>query len=46
MLSDIGIPPEPGAFSSLHRRWGRVGMISMGLTGLTGIELYVLGFWL
>jgi len=37
-------PPEPAEFSSVHRRWGKVGMLSMGLTGLTGIELYVLGF--
>lgn len=37
-------PPEPGAFSPTHRRWGRIAMIGMVLTGITGIELYVIGF--
>jgi uncharacterized membrane protein YozB (DUF420 family) len=37
-------PPRPSAFSAAHRRWGRLAMIGMGLTGITGIELYVLGF--
>jgi len=39
-------PPEPGAFSEQHKRWGRIGMWAMALTGITGIELYVLGFML
>lgn len=37
-------PPEPNAFSARHRFWGRLGMILMGLTGITGIQLYVMGF--
>lgn len=37
-------PPAPGAFSRTHRRWGRFGMILMLLTGLTGVEVYILGF--
>ena len=36
-------PPRPGPFPS-HRLWGRIGMIAMALTGITGIELYVVGF--
>jgi hypothetical protein len=37
-------PPAPGAFSRVHRFWGRLGMIDMILTGITGVELYVVGF--
>ena len=37
-------PPAPAEFSATHRFWGRVGMVAMLLTGVTGIELYVLGF--
>lgn len=37
-------PPRPSAFSSTHKLWGRVGMIDMALTGISGIELYVVGF--
>lgn len=36
--------PVPGAFSRLHRIWGRIAMIDMALTGVTGVELYVVGF--
>ena len=37
-------PPVPATFSPTHRRWGRLAMIGMGLTGITGLELYVVGF--
>ncbi len=38
-------PPVPTeSFSAKHRFWGRIGMISMALTGITGIELYVVLF--
>lgn len=37
-------PPEPGEFSVKHRFWGRIGMVAMALTGITGIELYIIGF--
>lgn len=37
-------PPRPGAFSKTHKLWGRIAMIDMALTGITGIELYVVGF--
>lgn len=37
-------PPKPGAFSATHRLWGRLGMITMILTGLTAYPLYFFGF--
>ena len=38
-------PPRPEeSFSAQHRFWGRIGMVLMMLTGLTGIELYVILF--
>jgi hypothetical protein len=37
-------PPAPGAFSGMHRFWGRVGMIWMLVTGVTAIPVYVYGF--
>lgn len=37
-------PPVPGAFSATHRRWGRIGMIWMLVTGLTSLPVYVYGF--
>ncbi|MBK9260325.1 MAG: DUF420 domain-containing protein [Polyangiaceae bacterium] len=37
-------PPIPGPFSRAHRFWGKFGMLTMALTGITGIELYVIGF--
>lgn len=36
--------PKPGPYSARHRLFGRIGMVAMALTGITGIELYVLGF--
>jgi uncharacterized membrane protein YozB (DUF420 family) len=38
-------PPAPTEeFSAKHRFWGRIAMLAMTLTGLTGIELYVVLF--
>jgi uncharacterized membrane protein YozB (DUF420 family) len=37
-------PPAPNAFSRIHRIWGRVGMIGMVLTCITGVEVYLIGF--
>ncbi len=37
-------PPGPNNFSGKHRFFGRIGMIDMILTGITGVMLYVLGF--
>ncbi len=38
-------PPQPTeGFSAKHRFWGRIAMVAMTLTGLTGIELYVVLF--
>jgi hypothetical protein len=36
--------PHPNGFSKSHKFWGRLGMIDMVLTGLTGLELYIVGF--
>lgn len=37
-------PPVPGDFSATHRRWGRITLIDMGLTAVTGLGLYALCF--
>lgn len=37
-------PPAPNDFSATHRRFGRVGMTLMGLTGVTSLPVYVYGF--
>ena len=37
-------PPTPGAFSKVHRFWGRVGMITMMVAGATALPLYYFGF--
>lgn len=37
-------PPVPNNFSGMHKFWGKIGMIDMILTGITGVMLYVLGF--
>ena len=37
-------PPIPGAFSATHKRWGRIGMIWMLVTGVTSLPVYVYGF--
>lgn len=47
MVSRRRFPDPPGPsedFSAKHRFWGRIGMAAMTLTGVTGIELYVLLF--
>jgi len=36
--------PRPNVFAATHRILGRIGMILMGLTGITGIQIYVMGF--
>jgi putative membrane protein len=43
-LKRMPIPFFSSSFAQSHRRLGRVGMIGMILTAVTGIELYVLGF--
>ena len=37
-------PPEPGDFSKAHRVWGRIGMVTMMLAGLSAFPLYYYGF--
>ncbi len=37
-------PPVPNSFSGAHKLFGRIGMIDMILTGVTGVMLYFLGF--
>ncbi len=37
-------PPQPNAFSGTHRVFGRLGMITMAITGLTSVPVYVYGF--
>lgn len=36
--------PKPNDFSAKHKFWGRLGMITMILTGLTAYPLYFFGF--
>lgn len=43
-LKRFSKPPAPGAFSHRHKQLGRLGMLGMALTGITGVELYVIGF--
>jgi hypothetical protein len=38
-------PPRPNDFSGKHRFWGRAGMMTMSLTGLSAFPLYYYGFW-
>ena len=37
-------PPVPGAFSRSHRLWGRIGMLTMMMAGVTALPLYYFGF--
>lgn len=37
-------PPIPGAFSTTHKRWGRIGMVWMLVTGVTSLPVYIYGF--
>lgn len=39
-------PPNPSAFSKTHIFWGKIGMLDMILTGITGVQLYIFGFLL
>jgi uncharacterized membrane protein YozB (DUF420 family) len=39
-LKRFGNPPTPGDFSEKHRFFGRLAMVLMTLTGVTGVELY------
>ncbi|HEY8387860.1 MAG TPA: DUF420 domain-containing protein [Parasegetibacter sp.] len=41
-----GKNPRPGKFSKTHRLWGKIGMWDMALTCITGLILYVFGFYL
>lgn len=43
-LRRFPVPPAPGPFSATHRRWGRIGMVWMLVTGLTSLPVYVYGF--
>lgn len=43
-LSRFSNPARPNAFSRTHKIWGRTGMITMTLTGLSAIPLYYYGF--
>lgn len=43
-LKKFASPPVPNNFSGMHKFWGKIGMIDMILTGITGVMLYVLGF--
>lgn len=36
--------PVPSDFSATHKRWGRIALIDMGLTSITGLGLYGLCF--
>jgi len=37
-------PPRPNSFSKTHRFWGKAGMISMIMSGITAPPLYYFGF--
>ncbi len=37
-------PPVPNNFSGVHKFFGKIGMIDMILTGITGVMLYIFGF--
>jgi len=37
-------PPEPGAHSASHKRWGRIAVIGMTGTGITGWVFYWMAF--
>ncbi len=43
-LRRFDVPPRPNHFSGVHRFWGRTGMITMILTGLSAFPLYYYGF--
>jgi len=37
-------PPAPNKFSKMHRFWGRTGMFTMFMAGITSPPLYYFGF--
>ncbi len=43
-LRNFPDPPQPGAHSAWHRRWGWVATIDMVLTAVTGWVFYWLAF--
>ena len=43
-LRKFGNPPTPNDFSKTHRFWGRTGMITMIMSGITSPPLYYFGF--
>ena len=43
-LKRFDTPPKPNPFGRTHRFWGRLGMILMSLTCVTGLEVYIIGF--
>jgi len=43
-LLKFSSPPVPNRFSGIHKLVGKIGMIDMILTGVTGVMLYVMGF--
>jgi uncharacterized membrane protein YozB (DUF420 family) len=43
-LIKFGKNPRPGKFSKTHKLWGKIGMLDMALTCITGLILYVFGF--
>jgi uncharacterized membrane protein YozB (DUF420 family) len=43
-LIAFGNPPKAGRFGTVHRMVGRIGMVGMILTSITGVQLYILGF--
>jgi len=42
-LIKFASPPQPNSFSATHMLFGRVAMIDMVLTAVTGIEVYLVG---
>lgn len=43
-IRGFGGNPAPGAHSAHHRRWGRIALVDMLLTALTGLGVYALCF--
>ena len=43
-LRNFSKPPEPGAHSNFHRRWGRIAAIDYALTVISGAIFYYLAF--
>lgn len=43
-LKRFAKPPQPNSFSQTHRLWGRLGMLDMIMTAVTGYILYWIAF--